>query len=502
MRRLVGNGGGRYTPSTMKRPAPIMLLPVCASALVLAVACGSDDSAGGPAGTGGAAGGNAGTGGAPAGGSAGAGGGGAVGGGAGASSGGANSGGANSGGASSGGASSGGTSGVDLGCGNDPAVPFKKEQDVSVGKITGLSALDLADVNGDGRLDIGVFEGGKHGKGGVNFAWLEAPAGAGAWTQHNLPKPSPFKPFIGAAKFGDVNKDGKPDVVVSMDEHSGAPPSAYIYWLQNPGASGTWTIHKIASNLAVEHINDMELADMDGDGKLDVVVRSLSPNQLLFFFQDGADAWQQRVFDAKPYGATGEGFAVGDIDRKGKLDVTICGHWLAAPANPRSGAYAAHTIDAGYKAVNANVKEAIGDLNGDGRNDVILSPAEGYRNGKNHVLAWYEAPADPTAVWTQHVLAKNFNGGHTVRLADIDGDADLDVISGVAWSMWGQTANVTVYRNCGGVFGKAEVVVSGKGLYTGVVGDIGADGDMDIVGQNTYSASSHPYLYESTASGK
>ena len=40
------------------------------------------------------------------------------------------------------------------------------------------------------------------------------------------------------------------------------------------------------------------------------------------------------------------------------------------------------TIDPGYAAVNQNRKAAIGDIDGDGRNDVVIGPAEAYRGGK------------------------------------------------------------------------------------------------------------------------
>lgn len=385
----------------------------------------------------------------------------------------------------------------------DGPIDFVAELDVSSGSVSGVSSLDAADIDGDGLVDVLALEGGKHAGDRVTFAWFESPAdpSTDAWARHDLNRPDPFRPFIGAAKLGDIDGDGDPDLVVSMDNHSGGTRSAYLYAMINPrpgDVTADWTVHTIASDLAVHHINDMELADLDGDDRLDVIVRALEPNQLRLYFQDSPSSWQEKVIDSSPFGATGEGFAVGDIDRSGELDISICGHWLQAPGNPRTQSYTAHDIDAGYESINANVKEAIGDIDGDGRNDVIISPAEGYRSGGNHVLAWYRAPEDPTGTWTQNVIASDYNGGHTVKLGDLDGDGDLDVVSGVAWSMWGQTQQVRIFFNTGGgAFDETQQVVMGKGLYSGVLVDLGNDGDLDIVGQDSYAGSSRPYVYVS-----
>ncbi|MCA9668820.1 MAG: VCBS repeat-containing protein [Myxococcales bacterium] len=410
---------------------------------------------------------------------------------------------------------------VALGCSDDPQqlsskrravvngpIAISQGRDVAAGAISGLSALDARDLDGDGYVDIGVFEGGKHAGGRVTFAWFRSPTNpaSGTWQRHDFTLPSPMRPFIGAARFGDMDGDGDYDLVVSMDNHSGATKSAYIYWLENPRpqspATSSWTVHKIAGPLTVHHINDMQLADMDGDNKLDVVVRSLDVNQLRIYFTNSKTSFTEKIIDATPYGATGEGFALGNLDRAGQRDIAICGHWLQAPADPRTQSYTAHVVDAQYPTINANVKQAIGDLNGDGRADIVISPAEGYRNGGNHVLAWYEGPANPASAssWTRHVIASNKNGMHTIALADMDGDGDLDVVAGIAWSMWGQQQSITIYFNQGqasGNFGNAQTVSSSRGLYSGVVRDLGKDGDLDLIGQETYSSTSKPWIYVS-----
>jgi hypothetical protein len=375
---------------------------------------------------------------------------------------------------------------------------FAAPLDISAGVQAGSSALDAQDLDGDGYVDVAVFMGSPR-----RFSWYQSPKtpGAGGWIKHNFPQPAVWRGFIGAAKFADIDRDGDFDLVVTMDDST---PSAYIYWLENPrpsaSATSAWTIRQIRGDLPIRHINDLEIADMDGDGRLDVILRALEPsNELHIYFQDSATAWTGKVISAAPFGPTGEGFVVGNIDGAGQRDITICGHWLRAPSDPRKQSYTPFAIDAAFKEINQNTKEDVGDIDKDGLLDVVISPAEGYRSGKNHVLAWYRNPGNPASAssWTRTVLADNFNGGHTVELADMDRDGDLDVVSGVSWDLWGQTRSVKVYYNLDrGRFGNVQTVAKGKGLYSGVVRDIGKDSDLDIVGQDGYAGKSLPYLYE------
>ena len=235
----------------------------------------------------------------------------------------------------------------------------------------------------------------------------------------------------------------------------------------------------------------MEIADMDGDGRIDIVVRSLQPNQIHIFFQNAVDAYTRKSIDTNI--EQSEGLAVGHIDNDGLTDITFTGYWLQSPAKPRTESYTRRPIDPGYHQVNQNTKEAIGDIDGDGRLDVVIAPAEAFRKGKDHDLAWYHNPgADYDTSWQKTVIAANMNNHHTIKLGDMDNDND--VVVGVPWS----PQRVQIYCNTDrGIFGKAVTVQTGKGLYSGVLADLGNDGDLDIIGQDTYAKESKPWIYES-----
>ena len=383
-------------------------------------------------------------------------------------------------------------------------VLFAPPKDIANGSVSGVSSMDAGDLDGDGLGDIVVIEGGKHAGGRKTFAWFSAPSSInGKWDRHNISHNAPLKSFLGSAKLADMDRDGDLDLIVSSDNHSGASSlmKADVFVFVNPGPSkvtGSWSYHKVnTSELPVFHINDMEITDMDRDGKQDIICRSLTPNQIFIFFQNSISSYTKKTINTNIVNS--EGLAVGLLDGDRLPDITFTGFWLKSPGNPRTQNYTRLNIDSAFKNKNQNTKEAIGDIDGDGRNDVVIGPAEAFRGGGNHHLAWYKNPGNTSSNnWQKFIIKSVTNNNHTVKLGDIDNDNDLDVVIGIPWKNSVASVSTLIYYNDGtGDFGNPQVVVSGKALYSGVLYDLDADGDLDIVGQNTYASASKPYVYES-----
>ncbi len=371
------------------------------------------------------------------------------------------------------------------------SLTFAPPKDVAAGQISGISALAVADFDQDGQVDVAVFEGGAHAGGRTTFAWLQK--SNEVWQKHELELPDGADDFIGAAKAADIDSDGDMDLVWSNDGHSTGPIK--IFTTLNPGRElvyQPWESKMIAT-IEGFHANDMRIVDLDQNGNLDVIIRHKGPEALTAILQVEHDLWTIREIHR---GQAGEGLAVGDVNMDHRPDLTMTGHWFATPVDVLQDSFTRYDIDPDFKYVNKATKEDMGDLDGDGLLDLVLSPAEHFKKygGDAHHLAWYRGPSDPEKkkAWKKTIIRSNYNKAHCVKLADFDNDGDLDVLSAIAWD----EKEIRIYLNDNGNFERSLLIAKGKGIYSGEVADMDGDGDLDIVGEDGYSNTSRPYYYE------
>jgi hypothetical protein len=359
---------------------------------------------------------------------------------------------------------------------------------VALPGVEGVTSVNIGDINRDGLADIAMFEGGKHNKGKQYFAWFEAPD----WTRHDFHSSKPGT-FIGDTEMADMNGDGWLDIVLPRDNHSQG--AGDLYWYENPrgDATGDWARHTIyADEGNTYHQGDIEIADMDHNGKLDVVCRHLGRRRVRVCLQNGPDDWTVRSFDVRDR----EGLKLVDLDRDGVVDIVMNGFWWAGPDGGwRSGDYTEHVIDEKFYSaqavrLNNSTKNGIGDFNGDGRLDVGLASAE----GNKVYLAVYLAPERPREeAWQRQLIKDNFGNCHQLEVGDVDLDGDLDLVGGRSFGESG----VFVWYNSGrGTRWTEQIVDEAAGMYSGVISDLGRDGDIDIVAPHAYSKGQPVWIIE------
>lgn len=213
----------------------------------------------------------------------------------------------------------------------------------------------------------------------------------------------------------DVDRDGSPDLV------SFGWFTQKISWFKNSleSGKGKWP-QKVADKNG--HYEMGRLVDIDGDGKEQEILPH-PRNTVWYELADGGGLVKHVVSEEKmPFGA-----GVGDINGDGRKDVLRPTAWFEAPENLREGKWKKHPWSLGGK--DGTVKHTADilalDINDDGLHDVIASNAHGYG------IFWYEQKMKGgEREWIQHTLDDSWSQAHSLRLADMDNDGDRDLVTG------------------------------------------------------------------------
>ncbi|MBL9135378.1 MAG: VCBS repeat-containing protein [Verrucomicrobiales bacterium] len=297
-------------------------------------------------------------------------------------------------------------------------------------------------------------------------------------------------------KVADIDGDGDLDVITRLGDGPSDDGAGIAVWCENLGRGSGFAQHLIGKSL--EYVKDIVVADFDRDHRLDVAMRMNQSTQL--WLQEPGRRWTEVLLSHPPH----EGLEVGDLDHDGDPDLVMNGFWFATPdtsaAARRPEHYRRHDIDARWYRQTGDwtansCKVVIGDFDSDGTNDVAFSQSE--RPG--YPITWY-GTSHPRGdgTWRKHEVGE-VDYCHTLLAADFDLDGDIDLIAGGMTQS--RQRGLRQFINEGKGKRWRVVVIQHDGSYSTELGDIDNDGDPDLTGIRNWDAAPS-WIYRNTARGQ
>ena len=263
-------------------------------------------------------------------------------------------------------------------------------------------------------------------------------------------------------RVADLNGDGKLDLVA---ENSGANTVSVLL------GNGDGTFKAAVNYTTDSNPWSLQVGDVNGDGKLDIVTCNESASTVSVLLGNGDGTFKSAVNYTTGSGTSPECMRLGDLTGGGSLDIITANagtNNISVLKNNGNGTFAAPVM---YSTATHPTSIAIGDLNGDGKQDVVTA---NYETNNVSVLigngdGTFKAAVNDACGTTPQ----------TVELADCNGDGHLDIVT----ANYDGTASVLLNKG-DGTFATHVDYATGAGPYSLSLADLNHDGYVDIVTVN------------------
>ena len=278
---------------------------------------------------------------------------------------------------------------------------------------------------------------------------------------------------------GDANNDGSNEIVIGMYDTTNE-----LRMYQNK--TGGWTETNIQD--LPDNVYSVAIGDANNDGGNDVVIGIRDSTKGVRMYENKSGAWVETNISTVDGSVTGMYVAIGDVNNDGRDEVVVgmnSGNNETRMYENKSGGW----IETNISDVGSNMVYAVamGDANNDGKNEVVI--------GDSYTIRMYE---NKTGGWVETNISSLSTYARSIAIGDANNDGGNDVVIGVS-SVF--TYELRMYENKTGKWVETNISETPYGIYSVAIGDANNNGLNDIAVGMTSSGDSNIRTYENN-SGK